>query len=69
MSRPTSASAAASRVRRCVSSKSRAFSSATLMLLASVCSRRTSEALNACSRFMSIRLISPRACSPATSGT
>ena len=50
MSRPTSASAAVSRVRRCVSSNSRAFSSATLMLLASVCSRRTSDSLNACSR-------------------
>ena len=59
MSRPTSASAAVSRVRRWVSSKRRAFSSATLMLLASVCSRRTSEALNACSRSMSIRLIEP----------
>ena len=50
MSRPTSASAAVSRLRRCVSSNRRAFSSAMLMLLASVCSRRTSDSPNACSR-------------------
>ncbi len=54
---------------RCVSSKRRAFSRATVMLVASVCSRRRSDSVNACSRSMSMRLMSPRTWSPATSGT
>ena len=54
---------------RCVSSNSRAFSSATLMLLASVCKSRTSDSVYACSRSVSIRLTIPRTWSPATIGT
>ena len=46
---------------RCVSSKRRAFSSATLIELARVCSNRTSESLNACSRVTSPMLMTPRA--------
>ena len=50
MSRPTSASAALSRVRRWISSNRRAFSRATPMLAATVVSRRSSDSPKACSR-------------------
>ena len=46
---------------RCVSSNRRAFSSATLMLAASVSSRRTSASLKACSRSQVLQLRSGRA--------
>ena len=55
--------------RRCVSSKRRAFSRATLKLPASVSSRRTSESVNAFSRRTSLNWINPRACSPTINGT
>src|SRR6185295_9767742 len=62
MSRPTSASAALSRVRRWISSNSRAFSSATPMLDATVVSNRSSDSPKACSRtkFDMLRMPSTR---------
>ncbi len=55
--------------RRCVSANRRAFSSATAMLAARVCSKRTSDSSNASSRSKSESAIRPRTSPPATIGT
>ena len=67
--RCTSLMSASSALRWRVSSNSRAFSSATLRLPASVVRSRTSASLNACSRSMFWSEISPVARSPTRSGT
>ena len=58
-----------SRARRCVSSKRRAFSSATPMLAAIVDSRRTSASPNACSRSKFSSRMAPSTRSPTMIGT
>ena len=65
-SRPTSRSAAVSRVRRCISSNSRAFSSATPMLAATVCEQSHVGVAEGVLALMSSSTMTPTTRSPAT---